>query len=126
MQANHLQEFGDAANDYLDYLAKVQCDLTIIRNLYIDDWDGDRIIKFAKQLAIRSRQIEDGLPKDEATKELDAALLNICTKKTQLEQTKIEWALLNACLKRMDVGALRRLSIKIDEWLATLSREKVS
>ena len=121
-----MQNFSSSANDYLDYLAKVQCDLTIIRNLYIENWDGDRIVNFAKQLAIRSRQLESGIPNEEATKELDRALLSVCTKNTHLEQAKVEWAMLNACLKRMEVGALRQLSIKIDEWLAALQREKAS
>jgi len=83
--------------DYLELLAKVQVDLRCIRDLHVHNWDGDRILAFAKELAVRSRQLEDRKSPEEA-------------------KQAIEWAMLNACIKRMDVGALKQLSAKVGEW----------
>ncbi len=108
----------------------IQADLLCIRDLYMEEWDGDRIVLFARNLAILSMQLEDGLPKYEATILMEADLEKVLLKKGDLEKALLSWAQLHACLRRMEVRALQRLWMEIGSWhlilREDLSQEKIA
>lgn len=103
---------------YLDFLAKVQCGLMRVKMHHADHWDADRVLAFAKALAIRSSQIEDGKLEGEAKVEIERAMLRA--------QPRGGKAVLHACLSRMAVGALRQLSAKVDEWIDSIEKEEAA
>ena len=108
----------------LTHIAAIQSDLKSIRDLFPDQWDSDRILNFARAIAIRSTQIQDGILKPQAEAKIDESLAKVIERQfnsgkpvaVDQIQARTHWAMICHCLNLMEESALHQFAAKMGSW----------